>query len=47
MVRYSLLNDLARAHRAHVLREATKVRSSSTQSGNLALLLRALWMTLA
>jgi hypothetical protein len=47
MVRYSLLNDLAQAHRAQVLREAATVRSSSNRPGNLVLFLRALWTTLA
>lgn len=47
MVRYSLLNDLARAHRAHVLRETGKVRSSSKRFGGWAPLLRALWAALA
>jgi len=49
MFRYTLMNDLAKVHRANILREAGKARSSagSYRLGTLSSLLRSLWTLFA
>jgi hypothetical protein len=46
--RYTLLNDLARAHGANMLHDARRTRSASGfhKPGNLAVFLKALWTNL-
>ena len=49
MFRYSLLNDLAKVHRANIMREAGKARSISGlyRLDMLSSLLRSLWTLFA